>query len=146
MESLYIRVHTGNCFTNGYQVKWSAMETSTGVRECVYAFEEAAKVSPNVCVHMREWVGFASLHVYNKGASYSSTSDIQYLCFIMGSICIHAYIHDCYAGTISEYKAHLIVCRDPMDFDASVCVCVFVCALKRGTLHSEQVFSAAVGL
>lgn len=49
VESLYVRVRAGNCFTNGYQVKWSAMETSSGVRECVYAFEEAAKVIPNVC-------------------------------------------------------------------------------------------------
>lgn len=55
VESLYVRVCAGNCFTNGYQVKWSAMETSSGVRECVYAFEEAAKVSPNVCPYA--WVG-----------------------------------------------------------------------------------------
>lgn len=61
-----------------------------------------------------------------------------------GSICMRAYVRVCYAGTISEYEAVLIVCRGRMGFDASLCVCVR--ALKRGTLHSEQVFPAAVRL
>ncbi len=40
---------------------------------------------------------------------------------------MHAYIGVCYAGTISEYEALLIICWDRMGFDASVCVCVCVC-------------------
>lgn len=92
VESLYVRVCAGNCFTNGSRVRWSAMETSSGVSECVYAFEEAAKVSPNVCVHMREWVGFASLHVYKK--EHPIVPLPIYPCFKMG-VNLYACIRMC---------------------------------------------------
>lgn len=37
---------------------------------------------------------------------------------------MRAYVCVCYAGTISEYEAVLIVCCGRMGFDASVCVCL----------------------
>lgn len=118
------------------------METSSGVRECVYAFEEAAKVSPNVCVHMREWVGFASLRVYKKGASYCSTSHIPLLKNGGQFVCMHTYVFAMLVPLVS--MKHFLLSAETGWALMPACVCV--CALKRGTLHSEQVFPAAVGL
>lgn len=54
--------------------------------------------------------GWVLHHCINIKKEHPIVPFPKYPCFKMGSIRMRVYIRICYAGTISEYEALLIVC------------------------------------